>query len=93
MTATEFVRFLEQATRGSPRKEVHLILDNVTAHKTAAVQGWVAKHPHVHLHYTPTYSSWLNQVGLWVGKNERDCNESGVLHLHTRSQKETAGLH
>src|SRR5713226_6483499 len=77
MTATEFVRFLEQATRGSPVKEVHLILDNVPAHKTAAVQG--AKHPHVHLHYTPTYSSWLNQVGLWFGKIERDCIERGIF--------------
>ncbi len=78
-TATEFVRFLEQATRGYPRKEVHLIVDNFTAHKTAAVHGWVAKHPHVHLHYTPTYSSWLNQVELWFGKIERDCIERGIF--------------
>jgi transposase len=78
-TATEFVRFLEQATRSYRRKAVHLILDNFTAHKTAAVQGWVAKHPHVHLHYTPTYSSWLNQVELWFGKIERDCIERGIF--------------
>jgi hypothetical protein len=39
----------------------------------------VAKHPHVHLHYTPTYSSWLNQVELWFGKIERDCIERGIF--------------
>lgn len=78
-TAAEFVHFLEQAIRGYRRKEIHIILDNLSAHKAPEVRAWVAKHPRVHLHYTPTYSSWLNQVELWFGKLERDCIERGIF--------------
>lgn len=67
------LRFLDHATRGYRRKAIHIILDNLAAHKTAAVQAWLAAHPRVHFHYTPTYSSWLNQVELWLAKIERDC--------------------
>jgi transposase len=76
---TEFVRFLEQATRGYRRKEIHIIADNLSAHKTPEVQAWLAGHPRVHLHYTPTYSSWLNQVELWFSKLERDCIARGIF--------------
>ena len=78
-TAAEFVRFLAQATRGYRRQAIHIILDNLSAHKAPEVHAWVAKHPRVHLHYTPTYSSWLNQVELWFGKLERDCIERGIF--------------
>jgi hypothetical protein len=43
-------------------KEIHLIVDNLSAHKTKIVDRFLADHPKVSLHYTPTYSSWLNQV-------------------------------
>jgi len=75
----EFVRFLEQATRGYRRREIHVIADNLSAHKTPEVQAWLARHPRVHLHYTPTYSSWLNQVELWFSKLERDCIARGIF--------------
>jgi transposase len=78
-TSAEFVAFLEQATRGYGRKGIHVIVDNLSAHKTAAVQTWLAKHPRVQLHYTPTYSSWLNQVEIWFSKLERDCIARGVF--------------
>lgn len=78
-TATEFVQFLDLAIRGHRRKEIHIVLDNLSAHKTPQVHVWLAKHPRVHLHYTPTYSSWLNQVELWFGKLERDCIERGIF--------------
>lgn len=78
-TAAEFVRFLEQATRGYRRQEIHVIVDNLSAHKTPEVQAWLAQHPRVHLHYTPTYSSWLNQVELWFSKLERDCIARGIF--------------
>lgn len=78
-TAAEFVRFLDQAVRGYGRKAIHIILDNLSAHKAPEVQTWVAKHRRVHLHYTPTYSSWLNQVELWFGKLERDCIARGIF--------------
>ena len=72
-TSAQFLRFLDRviATQ-SPRREIHLIADNLSAHKTKAVAEWLVAHPRVTLHYTPTYSSWLNQVELWFAKIERD---------------------
>ncbi|MGA7415074.1 MAG: transposase [Bryobacteraceae bacterium] len=45
-----------------PKQEVHVILDSLSAHKTSKVQAFLDDHPNVDLHFTPTYSSWLNQV-------------------------------
>jgi transposase len=78
-TSAEFVAFLDEATRGYARKPIHVIVDNLSAHKTPAVEAWLAKHPRVQLHYTPTYSSWLNQVELWFSKLERDCIARGIF--------------
>jgi transposase len=79
-TSADFIAFLGRvvATQ-SPRREIHLIADNFSAHKTKAVQAWLTAHPRVHLHYTPTYSSWLNQVELWFAKIERDCIARGIF--------------
>lgn len=79
-TSQEFVSFLDRvvATQ-SPRREIHLIVDNFSAHKTKAVAAWLAAHPRVHMHYTPTYSSWLNQVELWFSKIERECIARGIF--------------
>jgi transposase len=53
-------------------KEIHVITDNLSAHKTAQVTAFLEAHPRVHLHFTPTYSFRLNQVELWFAKIERD---------------------
>ena len=45
--------------------EVHLVADNYGTHKSPAIKKWLAAHPRFHVHYTPTYSSWLNQVERW----------------------------
>jgi transposase len=47
--------------------DVHLVLDNYGTHKTPAVRRWVARHPRLHVHFTPTDSSWLNLVERWFG--------------------------
>ena len=47
--------------------QVHIVADNYATHKTPAVQEWLAKHPRFHIHFTPTSSSWLNQVERWFG--------------------------
>ena len=47
--------------------DVHLIIDNYAAHKHPKVRAWLASHPRYHVHYTPTYASWLNQVERWFG--------------------------
>ncbi len=79
-TSEEFVRFLEQVV-GSCRskQEVHVVVDNLSAHKTVKVQTFLEQHPHVHLHFTPTYSSWLNQVEIWFARIEREVIARGVF--------------
>lgn len=75
-----FVRFLDQLVATQPkRREIHIIADNFAAHKTKGVTAWLAEHPRVHLHFTPTYSSWLNQVELWFAKIERDMIARGIF--------------
>lgn len=62
----EFLAFLRDIEKSVPKKlDVHLIVDNYATHKHASVQRWIAARPRFHIHYTPTYSSWLNQVEIW----------------------------
>ncbi len=79
-TSAEFVDFLAEVV-GQARwaKEIHIVLDNLSAHKTIAVREFLAAHPKVQLHFTPTYSSWLNQVELWFAKIERDLLARGIF--------------
>jgi transposase len=79
-TSREFVDFLEQVVAGcEPEREIHIILDNLSAHKTKLVTAFLDEHPNVALHFTPTYSSWLNQVELWFSKVQRDVIARGVF--------------
>jgi transposase len=75
-----FVAFLESLLASVRRdKEVHVILDNLSVHKSRHVRLFVADHPRLHFHFTPTYSSWLNQVEIWFSKIERDVIARGVF--------------
>jgi transposase len=58
---------------------VHVICDNLSTHKSPVVQRWLVAHPRVQLHFTPTYSSWINQVERWFAELERRCLERGVF--------------
>ena len=79
-TSAEFVAFLTDIVAHQPRgKEIHVIADNLSAHKTKQVDVFLSEHPQVHMHFTPTYSSWLNQVELWFAKIERDVIARGVF--------------
>lgn len=79
-TSKEFIAFLDRVVASQPkRRDIHLILDNFSAHKTKAVNAWLELHPTVRMHFTPTYSSWLNQVELWFSKIERDCIARGIF--------------
>lgn len=79
-TSAEFVAFLTDLVVNQPRgKEIHVIADNLSAHKTERVEEFLEHHSNVHLHFTPTYSSWLNQVELWFAKIERDVIARGVF--------------
>lgn len=64
----EFLQFLRHIDANAPLDvDVHLVLDNYSTHKHQKVRLWLARHPRYHLHFTPTYSSWLNQVETWFG--------------------------
>jgi transposase len=66
--AIEFRKFLAKIDAEVPAElDVHLICDNLSTHKTPAVMRWLNAHPRFHLHFTPTSSSWLNQVERWFG--------------------------
>ena len=66
--AVEFKKFLAKLDAQIPAElDVHLICDNLATHKTPAIRTWLARHPRFHLHFTPTGSSWINQVERWFG--------------------------
>jgi transposase len=65
--------------RQSKTREIHIVLDNLSAQKTRRVVDFLEAHPNVQLNFTPTYSSWLNQVELWFAKIERDLIYRGVF--------------
>jgi transposase len=66
--ATEFKKFLITIDKTVPADlDIHLVCDNYGTHKTPAVKAWLARHPRFHLHFTPTSSSWINQVERWFG--------------------------
>ena len=64
----EFLRFLTRIDKEVPGDlDIHIIMDNYCTHKQKKVQAWLAGHERYHIHFTPTYSSWLNQVERWFG--------------------------
>src|SRR6202047_340768 len=79
-TSREFVAFLQEVVSlCPPRQQIHIILDNLSAHKTQAVREFLRQHPRVRFHFTPTYSSWLNQVEIWFAKIERHVIARGIF--------------
>jgi transposase len=79
--AIEFKKFLNQIDQTVPAElDVHLICDNLSTHKTPAVTAWLAAHPRFHLHFTPTSSSWLNQVERWFGLLTERQLRRGIHH-------------
>ena len=66
--AQDFRKFLDTIERNVPSElDVHLVLDNLSTHKTPAIKRWFARHPRFHLHFTPTSASWINLVERWFG--------------------------
>ena len=79
-TSAEFVDFLAKIVDSQlPGREIHVIADNLSAHKTKKVFEFLEANPAVRIHYTPTYSSWLNQVEIWFSKIQRDVISRGVF--------------
>lgn len=62
----EFLQFLKHIEHNVPQKlDIHLVVDNYATHKHAATKRWLALHQRWHVHHTPTYASWLNQIEIW----------------------------
>ncbi|MCU1643561.1 MAG: putative transposase [Nocardia sp.] len=76
--AVDFRDFLDLIDRRTaPDQVIHVICDNLSAHKAPVVHHWLLAHPRVTLHFTPTYSSWINQVERWFAELQRCCLERG----------------
>jgi transposase len=79
-TSQEFVGFLESIVATQPaEREIHVILDNFSTHRTDLVKQFLREHGNVTFHFTPTYSSWLNQVESWFSKLQRDVIDRGIF--------------
>ena len=79
-TSEQFVAFLSDIVASQPeQQEIHVICDNVSSHKTQRVRDFVDEHQNVEIHYTPTYSSWLNQVENWFSRIQRDVITRGIF--------------
>jgi transposase len=77
----EFLRFLRALDRATAKAlDLHLIVDNYATHKHAKVKAWLERHPRVHLHFTPTSASWINQVERFFGLITADAIRRGVFH-------------
>lgn len=77
-THEEFLNFLKHLYRKYPRKQLHVIVDNYSAHKHSKVMEWATKRRRLTLHFTPTYASWLNQIEIWFGIFTRDVVRGGI---------------
>jgi len=79
-TSAEFIDFLGQIVASQPEgREIHIVADNLSSHKTKNVFEFLQANPTVRIHYTPTYSSWLNQVEIWFSKIQRDVIARGIF--------------
>lgn len=75
----EFLAFLQRLVRVYPRQQLHLIVDNASTHEHPKVKAWLRRHRRVHLHFTPTGSSWLNQVETWFSILSRRAIRRGAF--------------
>jgi transposase len=66
-TGDDFLAFMRRVAREYPTGELHVVLDNVSTHSTPEVRAWLARHPRITFHFTPTSASWMNQIETWFG--------------------------
>lgn len=75
-----FLKFLKKIYRKYPKKHLHIIADNLNVHKHKKVKEWIDSKKRVTMHFTPTYSSWLNQIEIWFNILSKDVLKGGIWH-------------
>jgi len=86
-TSVNFLRFMNNVIDAFPKRELHVVLDNLNIHKNEAAKRWLGRHPQVHFHYTPTHASWVNMIECFfsiLGKQ----GLSQSVHTSKRQLKE-----
>ena len=86
-TNEEFLAFLQLLDRKYPRRQLHLICDNYGTHNHPAVRAWLAEHPRIRLHFTPTSASWLNLVERWFARITSETIRRGTFSSVRRLEK------
>jgi putative transposase len=76
--AVNFLSFIKSLERKHRKKQLHIIVDNLSVHKQKDVKQWLSKKKNVVIHYTPTYSSWLNQIEIWFNLLTKDVLKDGI---------------
>jgi hypothetical protein len=89
----EFLKFMDQVVAAQDGQEIHVVLDNLSTHSGSDIDQWLTKHPNVTFHFTPTGSSWLNQVEIWFGIITRQAIRRGTLGRCASSSTTIKDLH
>jgi transposase len=74
-----FIRFLRHLLQAYPDKDLYVVLDNGSSHRSKKTLAWVAKKKRLHLKFTPTHASWLNQIEIWFGILTRKLVRRGIF--------------
>lgn len=83
-TTADFLSFMDDVVRSYPRRELHVVLDNLNIHKNQAAKDWLLRHPRIHFHYTATHASWMNMIECFFSILSRQ----GLSQSIHRSKKE-----
>ncbi len=100
-TTVDFLSFMDDVVKSYPRRELHVVLDNLHIHKNEAAKQWLLRHPRVHFHYTPTHASWLNMIECFfsiltrqaltqsVQRSKKDLKDFLIQYLKKYSENPT----
>ena len=86
--AQNFLKFLKKIYKKYPEKHLHIIADNLNVHKQKDVKKWIDSKPRLTMHYTPTYSSWLNQIEIWFNILTKDVLKGAIWHSKDQLEKQ-----
>jgi transposase len=87
-TSVNFIRFMNDVVRAYPGRELHVVADNLNIHKNQAARRWLARHPLVRFHYTPTHASWVNLIECFFSI----LSKQGLAHSVQRSKRDLKDL-